>query len=330
MKIPRDHRAGSHESEIKKVSGQVTLHKPVMLAEALRGLSVRRDGIYVDATFGRGGHTQGIVDALGPDGRLLVLDRDPQAIEAAFAMLHSDQRVSIRQGSFATLEDWLREQRLIGRVNGVLFDLGVSSPQLDDPERGFSFLKEGPLDMRMDPSSGISAAVWLGKASTEEIASVLWDFGEERHARSIARALVKARLSQPLKTTGQLAAIVTQAQPSREKHKHPATRTFQAIRIFINQELSQLDMGLEQATRGLAPGGRLVVFSFHSLEDQRVKRFFRRQARGDDLPPNVPISAAQLHPRLRLVGKPQFPSQVEVAANPRARSAVLRIAERIQ
>lgn len=304
-------------------------HRPVLLREVIEGLSLRSDGVYVDGTFGRGGHARAILQRLGPEGRLIAFDKDPDAVEAGKILAAEDARFAIGRGSFAMLEQQVASRNLAGKVDGILLDLGVSSPQLDEPVRGFSFTREGPLDMRMDPDSGISAADWLANASEQDIAEVLKTFGEERHARRIARAIVAARAQAPIRTTGRLAEIVARANPSHEKGKHPATRTFQAIRIFINRELEDLETCLPQAVNVLAPGGRLVVISFHSLEDRIVKRFMREQARGDVFPPGVPVTQDQLHPTLRLVGKAVYPGAAEVAANPRARSAVMRVAERL-
>ncbi len=304
-------------------------HRPVLLREVIEGLNLRSDGVYVDGTFGRGGHARAILQRLGPEGRLIAFDKDPDAVEAGKKLVAEDARFAIERGSFAMLEQQVANRNLARKVDGILLDLGVSSPQLDEPVRGFSFTREGPLDMRMDPDSGISAADWLANASEQDIAAVLKTFGEERHARRIARAIVTARTQAPIRTTGRLAEIVAHANPSHEKGKHPATRTFQAIRIFINRELEDLEACLPQAVNVLAPGGRLVVISFHSLEDRIVKRFMREQARGDVFPPGVPVTQDQLHPTLRLVGKAVYSSDEEVAANPRARSAVMRIAERL-
>ncbi len=304
-------------------------HRPVLLAEALEGLGVRPAGVYVDGTYGRGGHAQAILARLGPQGRLIVLDRDPQAVDAARARLGSDARVSIEHASFARLEAVAERLGVSGRVAGVLLDLGVSSPQLDNPDRGFSFAHEGPLDMRMDPTSGLRAADWLAGAREEEIARVLRDYGEERYARRIARALVAARRRAPVRSTGELARLVTEAVPRRERHKHPATRTFQALRIVVNDELETLRAGLAQAVEILAAGGRLVVISFHSLEDRIVKRFIREEARGPAPPPGLPVTGEPGRGRLRPLGRAVRPSAEEAASNPRARSAVLRVAERV-
>lgn len=304
-------------------------HRSVLLDEAVQALSIGADGIYVDATFGRGGHTQAILARLGEGGRLLAIDKDPAAVQEAQARFAGDRRFEIEQGSFAMLQHYMESRGWMGRVAGILLDLGVSSPQLDDPARGFSFMREGPLDMRMDPASGQSAADWLATASAQEIAGVLREFGEERFAKRIAGAIVSAREEAPIATTKRLAEIVAAAQPTREPGKHPATRTFQALRIFINRELDDLEQVLPQTVHALAPGGRLAVISFHSLEDRIVKRFMRDEARGGDFPADLPITADRFQPRLRTVGKPQYACAEEVDLNPRARSAVLRVAERV-
>jgi len=302
-------------------------HQPVLFDEALAGLAIDSAGLYVDGTFGRGGHSCAILERLGSAGWLLAIDKDPDAITHGKAMFQDERRLILEQGSFARLKDLVDRLGWTGKVNGILLDLGVSSPQLDLPERGFSFIADGPLDMRMDNSRGITAAAWLAAAEESEIAKVLREYGEERFARRIAAAIVIARRVSPLTTTRQLAELIVQAVPYREKHKHPATRSFQAIRIFINSELEDLQQCLEQSLVALAPGGRLVVISFHSLEDRIVKRFMRDQARGDDFPPNVPVTQAQMHPRVKLVGRSVRPSSAEVERNPRCRSAVLRVAE---
>jgi 16S rRNA (cytosine1402-N4)-methyltransferase len=303
------------------------LHQPVLLAEVLAALQVRPDGTYVDGTFGRGGHSQALLERLGPQGRLLAMDRDPAAVAAGTRI--EDRRFVIERGSFATMGAMLENHGLAGAVDGILLDLGVSSPQLDDASRGFSFQHDGPLDMRMDPASGVPATTWLARVGADELAEVLWRLGEERFSRRIARAVVAARQEQPITTTGQLAAIVAAAVPRREPGKHPATRTFQAIRIHLNRELEELGDGLAAALPALAPGGRLAVISFHSLEDRMVKRFLRDHSRPhDDLPPDLPVRGVGRPPELRLIGKPQRPGPAEVAGNPRARSAVLRVAER--
>ena len=292
-------------------------------------MAIRPDGIYVDATFGRGGHTALMLERLGPEGRLLAIDKDPQAIEAARSRFAGEPRLRLHHGSFAELGEFVEGCGLMGQVDGVLMDLGVSSPQLDDASRGFSFMREGPLDMRMDSSRGESAAQWLARAKEGEIAKVLKEYGEERFSKRIARAIVTAREESEITTTAQLAALVAAAVPVKEKDKHPATRSFQAIRIFVNGELDDLRACLDQVVDVLQRGGRLAVISFHSLEDRIVKRFMRDQARGDDFPLGLPVTADQLKPRLKIVGKAIRPGAEEVAANPRARSSVLRVAEKL-
>jgi 16S rRNA (cytosine1402-N4)-methyltransferase len=307
----------------------VAEHTPVLLDEVLAGLSVRRDGRYCDATFGRGGHTAAILGALGPAGRLVAIDRDPEAIRAGRQRFAAEARLTLVQGSFGSLEERVRAAGFEGELDGVLLDLGVSSPQLDEAARGFSFMQDGPLDMRMDNESGQSAAQWLAKAGEREIADVIRGLGEERFARRIARAIVASRAEAPITRTAALAALVAAAVPTREPGKHPATRTFQAIRIHVNGELDALESALPQAVRLLAPGGRLCVISFHSLEDRIVKRFIRREEQGDPVYaglPNVPVHARA---RLKRVGGAVMAGEAEVRANPRARSAVLRVAERL-
>lgn len=303
-------------------------HIPVMLGEVLEALAIRPDGIYVDATFGRGGHAGAILQRLGPDGRLYAIDQDPEAIVAARNMTE-DQRFFVRQASFARLRECCENWSISGRISGLLLDLGVSSPQLDNPERGFSFMQEGPLDMRMNPGAGPSAREWLNRADEKEIADVLWQFGEERHARRIARQIVSARLQTPLISTRQLAGIIESAYPAKERHKHPATRSFQAIRIFINRELEALQAALEQSVALLAPGGRLAVISFHSLEDRMVKRFMRAQAEGVAMPRHLPVRESRQGRTMQLEGKAIKAGPEEVCRNPRARSAVLRVAEKL-
>ncbi len=303
-------------------------HRPVLLDEVLDALNIREDGLYVDGTFGRGGHSRALLQRLGKDGRLLALDRDPQAITAGVQLAKEDSRFTIKQGSFTTMQTQVDKLGWTAKVNGILLDLGVSSPQLDDPQRGFSFMQDGPLDMRMDNSSGITVADWLAGASEQDITTVLKDYGEERHARRIARAILKAREESPVLTTARLADIVTRANPSHERHKHPATRTFQALRIFINRELDEIEEVLQQSLSILTAGGRLAVISFHSLEDRIVKRFMRKQAHGDELPRDLPVTDAQRNVRMKLVGKPVYASETELDINPRSRSAVLRVAER--
>jgi 16S rRNA (cytosine1402-N4)-methyltransferase len=303
-------------------------HSPVLLDAALEGLRVMAEGCYVDGTFGRGGHARAILARLGSAGRLFALDRDPDAIAYARAEFADEPRLRVEHGSFADLEAFAERNGIAGRVDGLLLDLGVSSPQLDDAGRGFSFQTDGPLDMRMDPGSGESAAEWLARAPEREIAAVLSDLGEERFAKRIARAIVQARTSVPLRTTAELAALVARASPARDPHKHPATRTFQAVRIFVNRELEALGQCLEQSLRVLAGGARLVVISFHSLEDRIVKRFMRDRARGAVLPKGLPVPGLPPAGELRVIGKAVRPGPDEIARNPRARSAVLRVAER--
>ncbi len=305
----------------------VPTHRPVLLDAALAALAVRPAGCYVDGTFGRGGHAAAILSLLGPNGRLLAIDKDPAAVAAARARFGADPRFGIVHASFAELAELAAREGLVGAIDGLLLDLGVSSPQLDDPGRGFSFQADGPLDMRMDTSRGRSAADWLAEADEAEIAGVLRDLGEERFARRIARALVEQRAAGPLRRTLELAALIERASPTRERHKHPATRTFQAIRIFVNRELDDLRQCLDQALEVLAVGARLVVISFHSLEDRIVKRFFREAAQGRQLPKGVPVTGGPVGARLRLVGKAVRADEREVAANPRARSAIMRVAE---
>ena len=292
-------------------------------------MNIRPDGIYLDGTFGRGGHSAAILERLDDQGHLLAMDKDPQAITVAQDRFAGDGRFSIVRGSYTMLGQEVEKRGWKGQVDGILLDLGVSSPQLDDPGRGFSFRHDGPLDMRMDPDSGISAAEWLNEAEEGEIAQVLKEYGEERFAKRISRAIVRERQQAPITTTARLAKIVAEANPKWEKDKHPATRSFQAIRIFINAELEELEQVLEQSVEMLAPGGRLALISFHSLEDRRVKRFIRDEARGGDFPPGLPVTDAQLNRRLRAVGKDIRAGRAELAENPRARSAALRVAERL-
>jgi len=310
--------------------GHELQHRTVLLDEAVDALVARTDGVYVDGTFGRGGHSRAILTRLSDAGRLIAFDKDPQAIATAATI--EDPRFSIVHESFASLRDALAE-RGVGRVSGLLLDLGVSSPQLDDPQRGFSFRESGPLDMRMDPTRGESAADWLARATVQELTEVIRDYGEERFAFQIAKALVARRAESdrlgPLERTGELAQIVANVVKTREKGKDPATRTFQAIRIHVNQELAELQVVLETALSSLEQGGRLVVISFHSLEDRIVKRFMQANASAPAVDRRLPIRAVDLpSPPLKLLGR-VFASDAEVAANPRARSAVMRIAERV-
>jgi 16S rRNA (cytosine1402-N4)-methyltransferase len=307
----------------------VVAHTPVLLEEVLAGLAVKADGRYCDATFGRGGHAAAILGQLGPAGRLCAIDRDPDAIAAGRERFAAEPRLTLVRGSFGRLEERVRAAGWEGGLQGVLLDLGVSSPQLDEARRGFSFMQDGPLDMRMDNESGLSAAQWLGRAGEREIADVLFKLGEEKFSRRIARAIVAARAATPIVTTRQLADIVAGAVPTREAGKHPATRTFQAVRIHVNRELEEAEAALPQAVNLLAPGGRLCVISFHSLEDRLVKRFMRREAQGDPLYAELPDVPPHARPRLKLIGGAVMPGEAEIAGNPRARSAVLRVAERV-
>ncbi len=304
------------------------MHQTVLLREAVAALVTVKDGCYVDGTFGRGGHSREILAELDERGRLLAVDKDPEAIEVAQQLKEGDERFDFVHDSFARLPHQLRRMG-IDAVDGILLDLGVSSPQLDDGERGFSFSHDGPLDMRMDTTSGQTAAEWLAAASHGEIARVLREYGEERHAGRIASAILRAREEEPILTTARFASIVAEANPSWEKHKHPATRSFQGVRIFINAELADLEDFLAIAVDLLRPGGRLVIISFHSLEDRMVKRFIRDQARGEQPPRGVPVRDDQLNRKLRPIGKAVRPSPEELAQNPRARSAVMRVAERL-
>jgi len=311
------------------VSREDQAHRPVMLSEALDGLALKPGGIYVDCTFGRGGHGAAILDRLNGEGRLLALDKDPDAVASEEARrLLADPRFTLDHGSFANLRDYVERRAWLGHVSGVLMDLGVSSPQLDEADRGFSFMRAGPLDMRMDTSRGATAAEWLLGVSESELAGVLWDYGEERYARRIARAVVEERSKSAIVSTRDLVEIIEKAVPTRERGKHPATRSFQAIRIFINRELEELEQGLRQAVDVLKPGGRLVVIAFHSLEDRIVKRFMRHEERGEAVFSHFSLHSAEPG-RLKRIGKARMPEPDEVRNNPRARSAVLRVAERL-
>ena len=302
-------------------------HVTVLLEEAVEALAIKPEGVYVDATFGRGGHSRRILAALGEKGRLLAVDRDPQAVAAGAAI--NDPRFMLVHRAFAAIREAARDGN-VAEADGVLFDVGVSSPQIDEGGRGFSFRHDAPLDMRMDTTQGETAADWLARADEREITEVIRNYGEERFAFQIAKKVVAARGERPLRTTGEFAAVVRAAVRTREPGQDPATRSFQALRIHVNQELRQLEVALPQALDLLRPGGRLVVISFHSLEDRIVKNFMRAEASADDLPKNLPLRVDQLpKARLRLVGKAVRPSAVEVAANPRARSAVMRVAEKL-
>lgn len=308
---------------------EVNLHIPVLLNEVIEGLSVKPEGIYIDGTFGRGGHSRAILEKMSEKGRLFAIDKDPDAVEMARQVFGSDPRFHIWHESFSEVGSLTREVNIYGKVDGILLDLGVSSPQLEDPERGFSFLKEGPLDMRMDTQKGVDAATWLSKVREKDLAWVLKTYGEERHARRIASEIVRARKKSPILTTKRLADVIVNMNLWREKHKHPATRSFQAIRIFINQELDELQKFLEQCLEVLADKGRLVIISFHSLEDLMIKRFIKKSGQGTDLLPYLPIREKESFPRLKQVGRAIKPGAMELKNNPRARSAVLRIAEKI-
>ncbi|MBL4607484.1 MAG: 16S rRNA (cytosine(1402)-N(4))-methyltransferase RsmH [Pseudomonadales bacterium] len=304
-------------------------HQAVLLHEAVDGLNIQPNGIYVDGTFGRGGHSALILSKLGANGRLLAIDKDPEAIAAAKERFGGDERFSIVQNSFAEIAEILEEQGLSGKVDGILLDLGVSSPQLDQAKRGFSFMKEGPLDMRMNPDEGESAADWLAHASVEEMTEVLKKSGEERFGKRIAHAIDEKRKIEPIRTTQQLVAVITDAQPVKDKHKHPATRSFQGIRIFINRELVDLEKFLDKAVAQLTPRGRLSVISFHSLEDRMVKRKFQRLAHGEVLPRGLPIRDCEIGKEVKNIAKKVRADAKEVSENPRARSAVLRIVEKL-
>jgi 16S rRNA (cytosine1402-N4)-methyltransferase len=307
------------------------LHLPVMLEEALAQLAIKRHGIYLDCTFGRGGHSGALLQRLDTDGRLLAIDRDPEAVGSSAAQdLLKDRRFQLFHGCFSELAAIVEREGLIGQIDGILLDLGVSSPQLDNPDRGFSFMKEGPLDMRMNGSIGLSAADWLASVSEKELIRVLFEYGEERYARRIAKAIVTRRMETPIKTTRQLAELIAEASPTTERYKHPATRAFQAIRIEINHELDELQSVLRQAVRVLKPGGRLVVISFHSLEDRIVKRFIRSESGIKYDPGKLPIRESEIEKGvLKKIGSSIKAGPQEIEQNPRARSAVLRTAERV-
>jgi len=306
------------------------MHLPVLYNEALRELTIKPDGIYIDCTFGRGGHSKGLLQQLGPNGRLLALDRDLDAINSDIAQeLSKDPRFELEHCCFSQLQNVVKKRAWLGKVDGILMDFGVSSPQLDNAERGFSFMQDGPLDMRMDCSSGLSAAEWLASVSEQDLVRVLYDYGEERFARRIAAAVVAQRLEAPLETTKQFVDLLIEAIPFREKHKHPATRSFQAVRIAVNHELDEISTVLEQAVSVLASGGKLAVISFHSLEDRIVKRFIRDESRGKYNPTKLPMQADELAAiRLIKCGKAIKAGAEELTQNTRARSAVMRVAER--
>jgi len=306
------------------------MHLPVLFNEALSELVIKPDGIYIDCTFGRGGHSKGILQQLGQKGKLLALDRDLDAVQSVVAQeLAEDPRFQLEHCCFSDLEKVVENLGWSGKVDGILMDFGVSSPQLDNAERGFSFMQDGPLDMRMDCSSGLSAAEWLATVSEQDLVQVLFDYGEERFARRVAHAVITQRLENPLLTTRQFSDLVTEAIPFKEKHKHPATRSFQAVRIAVNSELDEIHIVLQQAVNILASGGRMVVISFHSLEDRIVKRFIRDESRGKYNPSKLPMQDEELAAiRLKKCGKTIKAGAEELALNPRARSAVMRVAER--
>jgi len=304
-------------------------HYSVLLNEAITALNLDPSGKYVDATYGRGGHSALLLAQLSNDGALLAIDKDADAVNDAQAKFADDARFTIKHGSFASLQQFVEQQGWQGEVDGILLDLGVSSPQLDQAERGFSFQHDGPLDMRMDTSSGMSASQWIATASETEIADVLYEYGEERFSRRIAKAIVTARNEQPINTTKQLSTIVAAANPKWEKHKDPATRSFQAIRIYINNELDDLKQCLQQAVTVLKSGGRLVVISFHSLEDRIVKTFIREMENTNDLPPDLPVQHIESNAVLKRIKKPVKANEQEVLENVRSRSAIMRVAEKV-
>lgn len=306
------------------------VHRSVLFSESIDALNIHPDGIYIDATFGRGGHSAGILEKLSPKGRLIAFDKDPQAIESA-KRFAEDPRFVIFHRPFADMLEVIQSEDLVGKIDGVFMDIGVSSPQLDDATRGFSFMHDGPLDMRMDTSSGQTAAEWLNTASLDDITHVLKVYGEEKFGKRIATAVVEYRQQQPIRTTKEFVQIIDAAMPVKDKHKHPATRTFQGVRIFINGELDELDIALEAATQILKPNGRLAVISFHSLEDRMVKRFIKAKSQGERLPSRLPVMQAEIDKSkvLKPVGKAIKASAQELSENPRARSAVLRIAEKL-
>ncbi|MCF2857457.1 16S rRNA (cytosine(1402)-N(4))-methyltransferase RsmH [Pseudoalteromonas sp. SMS1] len=305
-------------------------HISVLMDETLDALEIKPDGIYIDGTFGRGGHSGQILKRLGEQGRLQAIDQDPQAIQAA-QKFAQDSRFSIAHNRFSNISAVAEMAGLTGQVDGILLDIGVSSPQLDDADRGFSFMKDGPLDMRMNPQAGRSAAQWLAEAELEDMVHVIKKYGEEKFARRIAHKIIETRAETEITTTKQLAELIDEAVPVKDKHKHPATRTFQAIRIYINSELEEIQTALTAALDVLKPGGRLVVISFHSLEDRIVKQFIKKQSKGEAVPRGLPLTDAQLNKNLTLkaIGKAIKPSKAEIDANPRSRSSVLRIAEKL-
>lgn len=314
-----------------RMSEKLYQHTPVLLNEAVENLVTTPHSIYIDATFGRGSHSQAILNQLSNQGRLIAFDKDPDAIAYAKEHFAHDKRFTIVHRSFADIEAVLNELDIAGQIAGILFDLGVSSPQLDNPERGFSFARSGKLDMRMDTTQDVDASKWIATVGEKELADVLWQYGEEKFSRRIARAIVTKREEKPITTTAELADIIKFAipKPKKPQDKHPATRSFQAIRIAINKELTDLEQGLDQALTSLTIGGRLCVISFHSLEDRIVKQFIKQHEKGDELPRGLPIKGTQFNARLKAIGKPIKPSAEELNLNPRARSAILRIAEKL-
>ena len=306
------------------------IHQTVLLQEAVENLVKRTDGIYVDGTFGRGGHSALILDKLSTQGKLIAVDKDPQAISFGQKRFPNESRIVFENNSFADLLSLVKSQNLLGKIDGILLDLGVSSPQLDNGERGFSFLQDGPLDMRMDNHQGLTAAQWLIQVEEKELARVIKTYGEEKFARRIAKAIIQAQRQKPIERTLELAKIIANANPAWEKHKHPATRTFQAIRIHINNELKDLEALLNESIEILAVGGRLVIISFHSLEDRIVKRFIRHMEHREDIPRHLPLRQDQIDLRLRSVGKAMKVGELEKGSNIRARSAVMRVAEKIK
>jgi len=311
------------------MEAQTNQHRPVLLNETIDALAIKPEGFYLDGTFGRGGHSAEILSALGEKGKLLALDQDPQAIDAAEKKFAGDSRFEIVQSNFEDLEDVVADHGMMKKVDGVLLDIGVSSPQLDDASRGFSFIKPGPLDMRMNPNVGQSAAEWLATVTEYDLTTVLMHFGEEKFARRIANAIVETRKETLIDDTVQLANIIEAAIPVKPKNKHPATKSFQAIRIHINRELEVLERALQSSLNVLSIGGRLAVISFHSLEDRMVKRFFRDISRGPQIPKDIPILAKDLQQPFKLIGKAIKPGKQEVLENPRSRSSVLRVIERV-
>jgi len=304
-------------------------HEPVLLAEAVNALAIQKEGIYIDGTFGRGGHSTAIVQQLARTGHLLVIDKDPDAIKAATELAVKYPQLLIEQGTFADIGQFVAVHHWAEKIDGILLDLGISSPQIDKAERGFSFMKEGPLDMRMDPSHGQNAADWINSAREEDLADVFWRYGEERFSRRIAKAIVSIRAKEPIMDTKQLADIVAKAHPKWDKHKHPATRCFQAIRIYINNELKDLERGLEESLKVLRTGGRLAVITFHSLEEQMVKRFIRHSTHGQEMPRDLPIQANFFSKKLKCLGKAVKPTLDEIKINPRSRSSKLWIMEKL-